>query len=387
MKGAEIMTEEEEHPNELQAVEIALVLAGPGASQSVQPGEVEQIAEVLRNWFPDFHWKIKRIDRPDLAGDSPVNPLDLLSIGYRQKLKYRNDVALVMTAAPLMPIANLQSRGIVSNALEVAVGRFSGSQNDPWTYALEKTALLLLCELWGEDLELDSLPGQEIDWSQVLEPAQIERIRERLFEISDLRVEEDNADDDQPPGRSLFLGAIAADPRSLIMDVLRYRPWAQPFRMARLTTAAGVSLMVLILAAESWEVGVTLRSWILILLSLISLLVSTIFLVKSQDWGWRTGSNRIEYEQEARTLLVISLSIGSGMLFFGMVLFTVSLFAGYLVTDSTLEGWIGSPVDAGTRIRYAVFTTAMGLLAATVGGNLEEEQNLKARLLVNKEIP
>ncbi|MDF1813521.1 MAG: hypothetical protein P1V20_15085 [Verrucomicrobiales bacterium] len=376
--------------NRKSLVEIALVVSGRDAVETMPANIENQIRNWLEESFPGFAWKINRIDRPQLSGEGAIDPLDLLSVGYREKLRNNCDAAVVLTRSPLDPIANLASRGIVSNALEVAVGRFSTEASEKWYISPFRATLLLLGELWGEEASGGFLSDQnEIsEGVEIYTPEQEDRIVDRLDEVADARVEED-PDHCAVPASPLRLlgGALTADPKSLFLDVIRYRPWAQPFRMGRLTAAAGVSTMILILAAESWEVGVNLSSTVLWCLSVMSLLISTGFLVKSQDWGWRTGSNRITYEQEARTALVITLSIASGMTFFGVVLFVVSILTGLMISDETLQGWVSQEIDRAARIRYAVFTAAVGLLAATAGGNLEEERNLKARLLVDKEIP
>jgi len=50
-----------------------------------------------------------------------------------------------------------------------------------------------------------------------------------------------------------------------------------------------------------------------------------------------------------------------------------------------LEAWSGTVPDARLLLDFSLFAATLGVLAAVFGGNLEDEQETKALLLIDRE--
>lgn len=48
-------------------------------------------------------------------------------------------------------------------------------------------------------------------------------------------------------------------------------------------------------------------------------------------------------------------------------------------------GWLGVAPDGSALLRHAMFVATLGILAAALGGNLEEQEVLKSSLLYDEE--
>jgi len=97
----------------------------------------------------------------------------------------------------------------------------------------------------------------------------------------------------------------------------------------------------------------------------------------ARETGWR--------EQIVRTQFVLLAILLVGMLFLWLVLFV--LLAGMLLLfpRDVIQGWIHRPFDWQVVARYASFMATLGVLAGALGGNLEEEDELKAELYYDEE--
>ena len=88
-------------------------------------------------------------------------------------------------------------------------------------------------------------------------------------------------------------------------------------------------------------------------------------------------------------LLVAAFVFGTllaGMVFLWAVMFGVILLASYFLPAEVVSGWAGVETGALPRLRYGVFLATIGMLAAALGGNLEEEDAIKAELFFDEEV-
>lgn len=75
-----------------------------------------------------------------------------------------------------------------------------------------------------------------------------------------------------------------------------------------------------------------------------------------------------------------------GMASLGLVLFALSFALASLLPAPRIEAWTGLAPDPGRLIRFSTFTALLGVLAGALGGNLEENEELKAQFLFDEEI-
>jgi hypothetical protein len=91
-------------------------------------------------------------------------------------------------------------------------------------------------------------------------------------------------------------------------------------------------------------------------------------------------------EQAVRSRIVLFGTLTVGMFAFWVNLVILSTGIIYLLPDSVLCGWAG--LGNGMELpvfHYAKLMATFGILASAVGGNLEEEQDIKAVLVYSEE--
>lgn len=343
------------------------------------------LQQTLEGQFPQFQWEMPFICDRRHTQYGALEPLPLLELGVQEKLSHHWDYALVLVSNELVPRYRPTTFGVPSSALEVAI--MSSARLDPQQQSEQLAALALhmLGHVWGLE-HADSGPMAVPEEAASLcitpfSPEQQVEIVDRLEEVADARLEE----------QSHRLGHFAfywrtfwADPRGIVEDVWGYAPWKMPLHMERLTAAAAVSILVLLLAAEAWEVGVNVSTINLLLGVGVATIGATLFLFFGQHLGdiarhvgWR--------EQLVRTRIVVFSTLLFGMGALWGMLFLISFITTLYIPQFVLSGWVDVPIDTFTLLRYAAFLATVGVIAGALGGNLEEEDEIKATLFYDEE--
>ncbi len=406
----------------------------------------DHLCALLQREFPQFQWEMPFVVEYRYSPYEPLPPLPLLEFGVHEKLARRWDFAVVLVPNELIPQSRTYTLGVPSSALEVAVlstarllpnmfapgetiqrsqlqksvepeepdaeatseqtanqrnrhQQASGLQDhqqpgaaardgddlDPAIRGMAALALHLLGHVWGVEHETSgpmNPPEDHLDLSPMPFPAdQHTAIAERLAEVADARLEEQ-------PRRwrllSFYWRTFWTDPRGIWTDVVGYKPWRLPFRMGRLTAAAAVSVVFLLLGAESWEVGTNQSLLNLGVGMWVAVLGTTLFLFWGQNLGevarsagWR--------EQLIRTRIVVFFTLFIGMAALWIVLFAVSFLAASAVPTTVPASWLGTTPHAGLLLRQAAFMATLGVFGGALGGNLEDEDVVKAQLFYDEE--
>ena len=96
-----------------------------------------------------------------------------------------------------------------------------------------------------------------------------------------------------------------------------------------------------------------------------------------REHGWR--------EQLARTHMVMFGTLLLGLASLWLVLFLVSLGLTAIFPRQVFASWAHVAPDGLPVAGYAAFMATLGVIAAALGGNLEEEGEIKAELLFDEE--
>ncbi len=252
----------------------------------------------------------------------------------------------------------------------------------------ERLAGLVLHELghlWG----LDHAPegpmhppaAPELLTPQPFPPEQQEAILAHLRPIADARLEEQQLRWNMP---LFYLRTFLLNPREILMSIWGYSPWRMPLYLGRLTAAAAISTIFLLLTAEAWEVGSYLPPNTFLIAPLGAILLATFALFFGQNMGQITREIALR-EQAARTHLVLFGTLLLGMIAVWIVIYVISLLIVFLLPRNVLAEWAGIHLDTLSVVRYANFMATIGVLAAALGGNLEEEEDIKAEILFDEE--
>ncbi len=346
-----------------------------------------QLQTTLAEQFPHFHWQVTSLNRRRYAPRGALQPLQLLNMAVQEKLHHNWDYALIIVPNELNPQQRTFTLGVPSSALEVAA--ISSALADDTSVMINRLvglALHLLGHLWGlEHTDTGPMQRPTDDYSVLtVEPfssPQQKTINKRLEDVADARLEE------QQPYHNLFwfyLRTFLAEPRGILTDIWGYSPWWLPIRAARLTAAAVVTLLVLLLTAESWEMGINFALLPLSLSAIAAIISATIFIFVGQHLG-QVSNISLHREQQVRTNIVLFITLLLGMMTIWIVLFGLSYLATFVVPSSVISNWTNNPLDAQERAQYAVFMATIGVVAGALGGNLEDKDELKADLLFDEE--
>jgi len=353
----------------------------------VQAGELA--AQHIKRQFPEFQWQWQIVRKPRYPAYGMLDPLDLLESGVQEKIKNHWDFAVVLVSNELKARYRIATLGVPSSALEVGV--LSGHElvGDPdKSRKLAGLALHILGHLWGLEHSAEGVMAPPEHASQ-LRPESFsddERLAvvRRLEEVSDVRVEERNS------GQGMFRfywNTFRADPRSLLVDVIGYAPWRLPLKMGRMTAATVVSMLFMVLSPEPWQLGIDLDGVALAAGTLLSIVCATVFIFAGQKLGQVTRELGFR-EQVARTRMVTFLTLFLGLFSLWLMLFIVMSAVALGFPREIVGGWLGGDVrlDTADAFRYAAFMAVLGIVAGAVGGNIEEEAEIKADLFFDEEV-
>ncbi len=347
---------------------------------------VVKVRSILESDFPDYLWNMPFVKRRRFPPHGALDPLELLEVGLLEKTKNGWDYAIVLVSNDLEPRYRISTIGVPSSALEVAV--LSSSELEDNGDMVEKIgalALHLLGHLWGLSHESEGpmLPPENYDTLKIYNftERQKRQIERRLAEASDARLEERQAGWSSV---SFYWTTFWNDPKSIFRDVQDYAPWRLPMKMAKMTAATAVSMIFLLMGSESWEIGVHFSPASLILGTILAVVGSTTFIFKGQNLGQL--SREVGYkEQLARTRIVIFTTLLYGMFFLWLLFMIFVIGIGLAFPGEVLNNWLGGDLSFTQLLRFASFAGILGLLAGAVGGNLEEEDEIKADLFYDEE--
>lgn len=310
-----------------------------------------------------------------------LDPLPLLEFGVEAKIDRGWDFALVVVPNGLDPTERTGTDEIPSSALEVgvasteALATADGDLADP----LAARTLRLLGHLWGLPKADRGPMASDTAALEKFSATDRETVRLRLGEVSDERMEERDGEAVRRFGA--YARAFLADPRGIVTDILGYSPWRLPLRMGRLTAAAAVSIVVFILGAESWELGVNIEEWPLAIATALSVVAATIFLFAGQNLvGLSAGGTRSRREQFLRMRVVLFATLLAGMITLWLLLAVGSCALVLALPAEVPARWLGSALSFADIARYAAFLATLGVLAGALGGSLEAEGKFKAML-------
>ncbi len=344
------------------------------------------LLDVLRDQFPEFTWEVPLVEHRVYVPLGALDPLPLLELGAEEKIYRHWDYAIVIVSNELNPRHRIFTIGIPSSALEVAVvstARLGRGEKLP--ERLAALILHMLGHLWWLDHSEEG-PMRPPDIPEELRlalfpPEQQEELRERLRDIADARLEEQA----RQWGKAFFyLRTFLLDPGSIWADIWSYAPWRMPIYLGRLTAAAAVSTVFLLMTAEAWEIGAHLPLGWVSVAALVAIVGASGVIFFGQNMGQITREIGLR-EQAARTHLVLFGTLLLGMASLWVFIYVLSLAVASVLPHSVFAAWAGLSPERLSIGRYAAFMATVGVIASALGGNLEEEEDIKSEILFDEE--
>ena len=371
----------------------------------------------LRGLFPRFEWRMplapgRRAAAPDGRAEAAL----LLEQGLEARERRRWDFALVLTRAELQsyykPFAlDAPSQALGVAALSVArllpetdAGAPDGAGPRPdFAGRLCALALHLLGDLnnLGHRNEAGALMRQprhvdELDDMRGLDAAERDYLGAQLADVADLRLEErasTGTDAGAGPGVLRFYLRAAWHARDDIFSaVTQAHPWEFPLRLSRLTTAALSTLLVLIMTAEAWDLGMSQPLPLVGTVSLLALAGASVFILLRQKLWIRRGRPQ-PTEQEAVGNIAICAVVFCGMstTYLLLLLLTLAL-AALLFSPDLVANWAASVTGGGGRIVFghylamAQLVATFGILIGSLGASFEGQYYFRHVLYVDEEL-
>ena len=207
--------------------------------------------------------------------------------------------------------------------------------------------------------------------------------------VADTRLEEREAS--TRTGLRFALRAAAINRGEIVEAVRAARPWEFPQRLSRLTTAAVSTLAILLMTAESWDLGLS-QSWPTVLaLALAVLVLTSGFVIHRQQL--LLARHRHLSEQLVASRLSAVLIVVAGLATTWLAIFVLALAAALALFDAPLiVGWAASHgleeanVDTLLKARMATFCASIGLLIGSLGASFEDQHHFRHVIFVDEEL-
>ena len=299
-----------------------------------------------------------------------------------------------MLAAP----SRVFNAGVISTArlARSSSALASNEVHDP--DLLSRRLLALTLHIFGHlnDLDITNEAGnvmREIETPTDLdEPVdfsrrQIELMRPVLSAVADARLEETG---DASAGlASFYMRALVVNRTGVLQAVRRANPWLFPVWLSRLTTAAISTLLVLVVTAEAWELGVNQSSVQVATLSVLALLTTSAFILKRQRLLVRRHGRRLT-EQRVVANAAMVLTVFAGMAVMYALVFALSFAAGLgFLNEEIVRRWASLPSEESVfdgRLTMAGFVASLGILIGALGAAFEGRSYFRHVLHVDREI-
>ena len=360
----------------------------------------------LHRQFAQFHWEMPVIQRPDLRLSSREEPVVLLQNGVHERDIHHWDYALVITEADLRSYYKPYALAAPSLALSVAVlslarlapdGREPVSETERIAHTAQRIyalSLHVLGDLNGllhghepTSFLYEPKAPEDLDQMSTYTPEEQQELAEELSAVADIRLEE--RPEAERGGTLRFYGkAIWIEGDAIASAIFQASPWEFPFRLNRLTTAAVSTLMLLLMTAEAWDLGMSQSTRFVLGFSLLSLLGTSVFILKRQKLLLRRGGRRLT-EQAVVTNVAISTVVFLGMTTTYLLLFGLTLLlSGTLFNSSLLQGWavsVEGPLTPQHYLSHAGLVAALGIVIGALGASFEGQYYFQHITYVDEE--
>lgn len=148
------------------------------------------------------------------------------------------------------------------------------------------------------------------------------------------------------------------------------RPWRLIPTLTGMTAAAAAAASFGVFFTSIWSMADALSVWRLLGISLLSLVLATVWLVVNNrlwDTPRRTTARRARLYNIAT---VVTVAFSAAVLYLG--LFTATLLAAVIVIDSGfMTKTLGAPVDVWNYLSLAWLATSLGMFAGAIGSSAD----------------
>lgn len=366
----------------------------------------ERVLARVAELFPQFDWRLTIVTRPLLSPHNPAEASLLLQEGLIEHDGRGWDFTFVITHSELQTYYKSYAFAMPSRALSVAVVSLAGllPRNAPDAGSIGVATgadrmcnlfLHLLGDLNGIEHRSDrgdymhaAGEASEFDAMNQFAPETVEALSTELESVADIRLEE------RPLANAtgvlgFYMQAMWHLRGDILSAVWQAQPWQFPFRLNRLTTGAVSTLVVLLMTAEAWDLGMAQASPRIMTFSLLILIGTSAYILKRQKLLLRRSSRRIS-EQIVLTNTAITLVVFFGMSTTYLLLLLLTLFlAKFLFSVTLISGWavsLGEPILFGHYFALGQLIASLGILIGSLGASFEGQHYFRHITYVDEEL-
>lgn len=390
-------------------LEVGWVLSGrfdPPDREAVDAAR-RRVLETLTASFPAFAWRLPQASRESAASGGREEVVHLLDQAVVEREAKGWDFVLAITNADLVSFYKPFAVGAPSRGLAVACastnridpeasgrGEHEGDRSEIIARRLHALALHLLAHLVGLDhcddpasFLHDVGAVSDLDTMQRFGTDETEEMERALTAVADLRLEEREAG--RRAGRvAFYLRTVWHERRRLLRAILAAQPWQFPFRLSRLTTAAVSTLVVLVITAEAWDLGMSQGSGFVAAFSLAVLILTSSYILRRQRLlVHREVSRLTEQSTLSNVTMVVVVVLGMATTYvalFGLVLLLGRLF----FRPDLVASWAASvrgEIGLAHHLVFAAFVASLGLAIGALGASFEEQTYFRHVAYVDEE--
>jgi hypothetical protein len=321
----------------------------------------------MRHWDLDFI-----VTNMDLVSHNKPNALGALSrsVNIGNISTARLDPHSIHTAATKAERLAVMTRRIFALSFHL-FGHLNGLPHHPCTesymYDVESTR------------DLDHMEGFMDD--------QVRQLEANLYEVGDLRLEEEATSVRIHPLRFYSRGAWRGR-ADIARAILQAKPWEFPFRLSRLTTAAISSLLIFLITAEVWDLGMSQPTSRVTALAVTALIITTFYILRRQRLFMRRETSGLS-EQTVTTNISVTAVVALGMLTtYSLLLLAALGLSALFFQHHLVSAWASSLEGQITAVHYvilAAFVASLGLLIGALGASFEQQHYFRHVTYIDEE--
>ncbi len=353
-----------------------------------------------------IRWQFHREEAIRLVTDDPQRPAGFLDEASLRMVEGPYDAVVVVTDAALVSRSQRVVPGIASSVgrvLVVSTRSLRGSPRGEPLRALHGDAVrwnaaTLLLHLLGHALGLDHASASA---DAVMSPFTFEldrralpsfgaQSRKRLSRLAPEFQERQDVDEGTLSELSFHLVSAWRHPWQVLSTVVRSRAPFLPLHLPRLSTAAVAPAFILVFTAEIWDAGFHMTDREVWLLAVLSILVSTVYLLMAQNLFLPRKEKRFHTEHLAVVNVAISFIILLAMIglfvMLGLLMLTIQVF---IFPPDLIREWPSLDLESATitlmdQLRIATLISSIGVLTGSLAGGLESRDVLRHLALFRK---
>lgn len=394
-------------------IRIGFVLAGrmDARERRLVLAAARRLEDDLEGWFPRYAWEVESRTRADIGEYRREESSELLRLAAEVRDAEHHDFVVLVTPDELVARYRTFALAALSRPLDAAVlsiarlmpdaGRLASelppdAADDTVVDRVATLAMHALAHLAGERHSADRTAllhrpdaPHDLDRMTRFDEPETAALDTAFGAVADVRLEESSA---RPGSRWRFALRAAAINREEIAEAVRAaRPWEFPQRLSRLTTAAVSTLAVLLMTAESWDLGLSQGWGAVSVLALVVLGATTSSVVHRQQLLLERHRQLSEQLVVTRVTAVLIVVAGLATTWLGIL--ALALLAAVTLFDAPLiVGWAASHeldasgVGLAPRLRMAMFCASIGLLIGSLGASFEEQHHFRHVIFVDEEL-